>query len=90
MAGRTAETSLDLEAGRELAERLRHHLAAEVFTSGGKSFRVTCSIGLAHFVEAKQKATDLLQAADEALYRAKDNGRNRAEFAAEAELIGSN
>jgi diguanylate cyclase (GGDEF)-like protein len=72
----------DLEAGRELAERLRHHLAAEVFTSAGNSFRVTCSIGVAHFMEAKQKATDLLQAADEALYRAKEQGRDRVCVAA--------
>jgi diguanylate cyclase (GGDEF)-like protein len=67
----------DLEPGRELAERLRHHLAAEVYTAAGKTFRVTCSIGVAHFVEAKQKAADLLQAADEALYRAKEQGRDR-------------
>jgi diguanylate cyclase len=67
----------DLDPGRELAERLRHHVAAETFTAGARTFRVTCSIGVAHFVEPKQKATDLLQAADEALYRAKEQGRDR-------------
>jgi diguanylate cyclase (GGDEF)-like protein len=67
----------DLDPGRELAERLRQHLAAETFTAGETTFRVTCSVGVAHFHDPKQKVTDLLQAADEALYRAKQLGRNR-------------
>jgi diguanylate cyclase (GGDEF)-like protein len=68
----------DLGPGRELAERLRQHLAAEVFIAdGGTTFGVTCSIGVAHFAEARQQAADLLQAADEALYRAKQQGRDR-------------
>ena len=67
----------DLDPGRELAERLRQHLAAETFAAGETTFRVTCSVGVAHFHDAKQKVTDLLQAADEALYQAKQQGRDR-------------
>ncbi len=67
----------DLEAGRELAERLRQRVAAEAFAAGGAAFRVTCSVGVAEFDTARQKVTDLLQAADEALYRAKQEGRDR-------------
>jgi diguanylate cyclase (GGDEF)-like protein len=73
----------DLEPGRELAERLRQHIAAERFpAAGGAVFHVTCSVGLAHFDSARQKVTDLLQAADEALYRAKQQGRDRVCVAA--------
>jgi diguanylate cyclase (GGDEF)-like protein len=68
----------DLEAGRELAERLRQRVAAEAFRAGGgAAFRVTCSVGVAQFDSARQKVTDLLQAADAALYRAKQQGRDR-------------
>jgi diguanylate cyclase (GGDEF)-like protein len=67
----------DLEPGRELAERLRQHVAAEPFTAGATTFHVTCSVGVAHFGDPRQKVTDLLQAADEALYRAKELGRDR-------------
>ncbi len=67
----------DLEPGRELAERLRQHVADEVFSAGTATFRVTCSVGVAHFADARQKANDLLQGADKALYRAKEQGRNR-------------
>jgi diguanylate cyclase (GGDEF)-like protein len=67
----------DLEHGRELAERLRQHVAAEVFTAGATPFRVTCSVGVAQFTDAREKVADLLQAADEALYRAKALGRDR-------------
>jgi diguanylate cyclase (GGDEF)-like protein len=68
----------DLEAGRELAERLRQCVAAETFTAGGgTTFRVTCSLGVSRFENPNQKVSDLLQAADEALYRAKQQGRDR-------------
>jgi len=51
---------------------------------------VTASLGVAvsqhpPCVDAKM----LLQLADDALYRAKENGRNRCELAAGQELIGS-
>ena len=61
----------------ELAERLRLHVAAEAFTAGATTFRVTCSVGVAHFTDVRQNVADLLQAADEALYRAKELGRDR-------------
>ena len=49
----------------------------------GQSIAVTTSIGVASYrpgMPADWEA--LLQAADKALYRAKDNGRNRVEVAA--------
>ena len=43
--------------------------------------RVTVSIGVAVFPEHGDTATALIKAADNALYRAKRNGRNRIEVA---------
>lgn len=67
-----------------IAERLRAAVAEEVAHPGGPSARVTVSIGLAA-VEAEgapRPALDAaLAAADAALYRAKQAGRNRVEAA---------
>jgi diguanylate cyclase (GGDEF)-like protein len=59
-----------------VAERLRCEFAAVAFTGDGYSFTVTVSIGV---VEVKHDLVSALAAADAALYRAKQNGRNRVE-----------
>lgn len=64
-------------------ERIRRELERTLFTFGGCTVRVTASFGLAGF-EGHQKPSifSKLQAlADAALYTAKREGRNRAEFA---------
>jgi diguanylate cyclase (GGDEF)-like protein len=62
------------------AERVRATLAAASVVCNGKNIAVTVSIGIAS--GAPTIAIDLLIArADEALYRAKENGRNRIELA---------
>jgi diguanylate cyclase (GGDEF)-like protein len=44
----------------------------------GKELRVTVSIGVAEFPSTPAKQIDeLIEAADKALYRAKNGGRNR-------------
>jgi diguanylate cyclase (GGDEF)-like protein len=48
---------------------------------GGKFMNVGASIGIAFKAEPGENAARLLQAADTTLYRAKDDGRNRYEFA---------
>nr|HML56547.1 diguanylate cyclase [Solidesulfovibrio magneticus] len=58
-----------------LAERLRRAVADEPFAGVG---RVTASFGLAAW-RPGDKPEDLIKRADEALYRAKDGGRNRVE-----------
>jgi diguanylate cyclase (GGDEF)-like protein len=71
----------DLDAAVEIAERIRGSLAARIF----EGRRVTLSVGAAEFPTHGEDAHTLIEAADAALYRAKDGGRNcvkRAEVAA--------
>lgn len=61
-----------------LAERIRCRVADEGFPTGdGRRVRKTISIGLSAYPENAASATELVQAADAALYRAKRSGRNR-------------
>jgi diguanylate cyclase (GGDEF)-like protein len=48
---------------------------------GGKRLNVTCSIGVAAHNERFADPAAMVKASDDALYRAKENGRNRVELA---------
>lgn len=64
------------------AERLRSSIAGEPMHVGGKDLTITVSVGAALAnTDCEQAFADLLPVADDALYRAKKNGRNRVEFA---------
>jgi two-component system, cell cycle response regulator len=69
----------DLAADR--AERIRSNLAERTVMAEGTGIRVTASIGLA-FAPAGRSRNEmaLIMTADEALYRAKADGRNRVVF----------
>ncbi len=67
-----------VEAAREVAERVRQHIAEEPITIGTIQIQMTVSIGLSES-QFGQELSDLLHRADVALYRAKQNGRNRVE-----------
>jgi diguanylate cyclase (GGDEF)-like protein len=65
-----------------VAERLRAHVAAISVPVGndpdsGPAVRVTISVGVASLDGASRELTDMLAAADAALYYAKETGRNR-------------
>jgi diguanylate cyclase (GGDEF)-like protein len=60
------------------AERLRRIVSDEPIFAGGNGFRVTVSIGLACRADG-ESAESVIERSDEALYRAKDLGRNRVE-----------
>lgn len=63
-----------------IAERLRTHIAAMSIPTGdaaGTCVRLTVSVGIAALDGTARELTDLLAAADSALYYAKDNGRNK-------------
>ena len=64
------------DAARAFAERLREAIAAAAFAPGGEPRRMTVSIGLAGLSTARATRTALMRAADEALYAAKEGGRN--------------
>jgi diguanylate cyclase (GGDEF)-like protein len=61
---------------RRLAERLRQRIAARQWPQG---MRVTSSFGVAESV-AGEDLVDSIKRADEAMYRAKQNGRDRVEL----------
>lgn len=71
----------DMKQASELADRLRREVAALRFTSD-PALRVTISIGMATF-RSGETLDALLARADEALYEAKDSGRNRICLASE-------
>ena len=67
------------EAGAGIfAERLRQEVEeTELRSDSGIPLRVTLSLGVAAFSPGHQTPADLVSQADEALYRAKQAGRNR-------------
>ena len=62
-----------------LAERIRLKVENSPLALGGKVIRITVSIGIAAMKAADSSADIALNRSDKALYRAKENGRNRVE-----------
>jgi two-component system cell cycle response regulator len=69
----------DMAVAATVAERLRRKIAAEPFPieQGRRNIDVTISIGIASLESPQDNAAQLLKRADQALYRAKRDGRNR-------------
>ena len=73
----------DLKVAASVAERLRRHIATKPFVIGkNKSVNVTVSIGVAKLDGLGDTQSQILKRADEALYVAKRQGRNRVELEA--------
>lgn len=74
----------------ELAERLRRCVEESVSRlRDGQSLQVTISAGIATMPKDASSRDDLIQKADEALYRAKTEGRNRVCLASSAVEVRS-
>lgn len=66
------------EAALEVAERVRQQIGDEPFVIAPVPVKTTASIGVCQWHHG-QGSLDLIQRADAAMYRAKQNGRNRVE-----------
>ncbi len=65
-----------------VAERMRKEISRMKFTGAIEELAITASIGVATAPHPRiARVDDLLRAADDALYEAKNNGRNRVEMA---------
>lgn len=72
----------DQASARIFAERLCQKVAETPLVQNGERILVTVSIGIAELKSTDANADAVLIRADEALYRAKKNGRNRVEVSA--------
>ena len=68
-----------LEQGMEIAERMRRAVESSVWRWSGTPYPMTASCGVAAYPETVRDINNLRSAADAALYRAKQAGRNRVE-----------
>lgn len=66
----------DLENARSLAERIRKNIKDELIAS----IQVTISLGVTSIHAKDEILSDIINRADEALYKAKNSGRDRAEW----------
>jgi two-component system cell cycle response regulator len=69
----------DMAVATIVAERLRRRIASERFAihQGSQAIEVTISVGIATLDLSDDTAASILKRADQALYRAKRDGRNR-------------
>jgi diguanylate cyclase (GGDEF)-like protein len=70
----------DAEHATILANRIRANTELATVHSEGVSFKMTVSIGIAQFESGSDPFEQIVARADTALYRAKQQGRNRVEI----------
>ncbi|MDO9064593.1 MAG: diguanylate cyclase, partial [Sulfuricella sp.] len=66
-----------LKEGEQYAELIRRAFEDSLVNAGADRIKINVSIGIAEYNPAMPHFSALLKAADDALYRAKHNGRNR-------------
>ncbi len=69
-----------LERAMDTIERIRSHISSISFTApNGKIIKLTMSFGIATYGVHAKEQENLIKRADKALYKAKENGRDRVE-----------
>jgi diguanylate cyclase (GGDEF)-like protein len=67
----------DTDGARLVAERVRDAFRAKTFLhSHGQALKLTASIGVSTFPEDGDEPNALINAADQAMYRVKESGRD--------------
>mgnify|MGYP001039334769 CR=1 FL=1 len=72
------ETSLPIAF--HVAERLRKTVAGETFQINSHQLEITISLGVVELNEAMDTLSDLINAADQFMYQAKESGRNQTAY----------
>ncbi len=67
----------DLGLSLQIAERIRRAVESAVIRAYDEEVRITVSIGVSIFPQDAGTPAELIEKADEALYRAKESGRNK-------------
>ncbi len=67
----------NLKNGMVVAEKLRKNVEEHTVRDGENNCKVTISLGVACFIRNQDNENTIIKRADEALYRAKEAGRNR-------------
>jgi len=76
----------DTPAATEIAKRIQHSLAEHSILIEGKKVVATLSMGISTLSNKHKTFEQLIQDADNAMYQAKQNGRNRIEVARSVNL----
>ena len=76
-----------LHGARRVAETLRREIAERPVPWSGEALTVTASFGLAQTLPGEVNVQAVIARADQALYRAKDDGRNCVRIAAETATL---
>ena len=76
-----------LHGARRVAETLRREIAERPIPWSGEGLTVTASFGLAQTMPGEVNVQAVITRADQALYRAKDDGRNCVRIAAETATL---
>ena len=72
-------SGIDREGALQVSERLRLSIEHSVFNAYDEKVSITISIGVASFPQDGVDENALIESADRALYKAKEQGRNRVE-----------
>ncbi|WP_426356902.1 diguanylate cyclase [Pseudocolwellia sp. HL-MZ19] len=69
----------DVDGGIEIAKRIQNSLIKDCLIVEGKELNVTLSMGISMLIDKSETFEQLINKADQAMYVAKENGRNRIE-----------